>query len=105
MSYELPCSSSLTTHHLSLSYHCKKTLGGKIWDDGKIPGNELLKTRTYCQFRKGRLTGGGMLKKQKNSRSYSPVQTNEDDLKSYFVDGSNVFFLIDPDVQSHKYKH
>lgn len=46
-----------------------------------------------------------MLKKQKNSRSYSPVQTNESDLKSYFVNGSDVFFLIDPDVQRHKYKH
>lgn len=52
---------------------------------------ELLTSGSYHgQFRKGRLRGR-ILKKQENSKRYSPVQTDQDALKSYFVDSNGVF--------------
>lgn len=52
----------------------------------------LLMSESYHgQFRKGRLRGRRILKKQENSKRYSPVQTNQDALKSYFADGNGVF--------------
>lgn len=58
-----------------------KTSGGKIWG-GKVQGDKSLMTRCPYPLRKERLTGTIM--RNWIAKSYSPIQTTLDALKSYF---------------------